>query len=542
MFFTQAKTMTGDRGSVLVIYGLVLAFATCRGDTFDNKVAQLLREEPENIKCFAERMRDLTCFWEEEESRNSSLHQYTFTYTYQYRNENSSVCEVFELPMLSGKKLFFCRLPRIEFFAQLHLCVFQGRRELYNRSLFIDQVFLLDPPANVTVVKTGQRGQLNVTWLPPALKYMDDSMMYEVRYVMEGSPMRKEMVKATTKLTLRGLQPSSKYKVFVRVKPDGITYNGYWSAWSDPVFGTTPPSVLDPLIVVLVLIITLIFVLLSLAVLLSHRKFLLKKLWPDIPSPEHKFPGLFTVYKGDFQGWLGHSNVITRPFHTFTEELPSPLEVLSETTLAAPLPSHLSPPRATATPRAAALLRGDSDTTEQGEESRSVDAALLDRWKEPPHTQWLMEQLRALQKHSGALSQSSLLESQDTYVTLNQNSQRAKEEGRQEEDILEESLPLQALFASRDASLSAASHSDLGSLQQSSGSGRLSSQSSFEYPNHTWPPKGPGYTYMAVADSGVSMDYSPMSSSMGKGVVYANEYKNDILGHRRPLSDQPVHS
>ena len=50
---------------------------------------------------------------------------------------------------------------------------------------------LLDPPANITVVRTKQQGQLNVTWLPPAVKYIDDSMMYEVRYVREGSPMRK---------------------------------------------------------------------------------------------------------------------------------------------------------------------------------------------------------------------------------------------------------------------------------------------------------------------------------------------------------------
>ncbi|XP_072550115.1 erythropoietin receptor [Salminus brasiliensis] len=539
--------MTNDRRSVWMIYVLFLAFATNAAQTFDKKVVQLLREEPEDIKCFAERMRDLTCFWEEGESRNSSLGPYTFTYTYQYRKENNSVCAVSELPVLvaSGRRLFFCRLPQIEFFAKLHLCVYQGGRELYNRSLFINEVFLLDPPANVTVMRTGQWGQLNITWLPPALKYMDDSMMYEVRYVTEGSPMRKEMVKASTKLTLRGLQPSSKYKVLVRVKPDGITYNGYWSAWSDPVFGTTPPSDVDPLIVVLVLIISLIFILLTLTVLLSHHKFLLKKLWPDIPSPEHKFPGLFTVYKGDFQEWLGQSNGNTRPIHAYNEELPSPLEVLSETSLAPPLPSHLSPPRPVATPRAAALLREEPEAMEEGEEqlhTRGMDAGLLDRWKEPPHTHWLMEQLRALQKHPEALSQSSLLESQDTYVTLNQNSQHAKEEGGQGEDILEESLPLQALFASRETSLSAASHSDLGSLQQSSGSGRLSSQSSFEYPNNMWSPKGPGYTYMAVADSGVSMDYSPMSSSMGKGVVYANDYKNDILGHRRLLTGQPVRS
>ena len=43
---------------------------------------------------------------------------------------------------------------------------------------------LLDPPVNVTVSSTGKQGQLNVSWVPPPLKYMDDSMMYEVSYAM----------------------------------------------------------------------------------------------------------------------------------------------------------------------------------------------------------------------------------------------------------------------------------------------------------------------------------------------------------------------
>ena len=62
---------------------------------------------------------------------------------------------------------------------------------MHNDALSLSRLVLLDPPANVTVVRARQQGQLNVTWLPPALKYMDDSMMYEVRYVVEGSPMRK---------------------------------------------------------------------------------------------------------------------------------------------------------------------------------------------------------------------------------------------------------------------------------------------------------------------------------------------------------------
>lgn len=152
-----------------------------------------------------------------------------------------------------------------------------------------------------------------------------------------------------------------------------------------------------------------------------------------------------------------------------------------------------------------------------------------------------MDRLRALHQHHVPYSQSSLLESQDAYVTLSTNDHGVHEHV---DDALEEALPLEVLFASKKTVLSE-SHSDLGSVQQSSGSGRLSSQSSFEYPNHTWMPIGPGYTYMAVADSGVSMDYSPMSrgDDIGKVVIYANDYKNEIPTLRRPFlpRQQSVH-
>lgn len=43
-------------------------------------------------------------------------------------------------------------------------------------------------------------------------------------------------------LVLLGLQSDTRYKVWVRVKPDGVTYKGYWSAWTEPVLGVTQPS------------------------------------------------------------------------------------------------------------------------------------------------------------------------------------------------------------------------------------------------------------------------------------------------------------
>lgn len=50
---------------------------------FISSVSLMMKEEPENPKCFAEGRKDFTCFWEEDEERAGSVDQYSFIYTYQ---------------------------------------------------------------------------------------------------------------------------------------------------------------------------------------------------------------------------------------------------------------------------------------------------------------------------------------------------------------------------------------------------------------------------------------------------------------------------
>ncbi|XP_035036759.1 erythropoietin receptor [Hippoglossus stenolepis] len=496
---------------------------------FHKKVAMMLKEEPLNPKCFTESRNDFTCFWEEDEERAGSVDQYSFTYTYQ--NEKSNRCPLTAVPAADGKLLFVCHLNQTQMFVLMDIQVHRETKRIHNRSLCIELVYLFDPPANVTVNNTGKQGQLRVTWLPVPFKYMPDGMMYEVSYTPADShPGQVEEAKAKSELILRNLQPGTKYKVRVRVKLDELSYNGYWSSWSEPVFIETLPGEFDPLIMSLTLIISFILVVLSLTVLRSHRRFLTKKIWPTIPSPESKFQDLFTVYGGDFQEWLGHANGGLRlaPAFLCSEERPSSLEVLSELSFC---PSPPLPPKVSRAPAADRKEDVDVKWPDERETLERGNPAPTDGWRATPCDHWLMDRLRALHQQPMPCSQSSLLESQDTYVTLSNHNHS---EGEHLDDILEETLPLEVLFASRKTAL-CESHSDLGSVQQSSGG--LSSQSSFEYPNHPWALKGLGYTYMAVADSGVSMDYSPMSKAddIGKVVIYANEYNNEIPSHRRPF-------
>ncbi|XP_040505201.1 erythropoietin receptor-like, partial [Gallus gallus] len=137
---------------------------------------------------------------------------------------------------------------------------------------------------------------------------------------------------------LRGRTP---YTVRVRVRPDGLSYGGYWSPWSEPITAVTAPDV-DPVTVGLSSLLALLLLGLAMLALLGQRRKLQEKLWPPVPGPEREFEGLFSAYGGNFQLWL-YQGVVepwSPPGGTpEAEEQPSAVEEVG------PPPGQRAPPR-----------------------------------------------------------------------------------------------------------------------------------------------------------------------------------------------------
>ncbi|XP_038627131.1 erythropoietin receptor [Tachyglossus aculeatus] len=347
---------------------LLLAGATCGpperdpaqpSASFDSKVATLLAKEPEDPKCFTQRLEDFVCFWEER--TNQSKVNYSFFY--QLEGEPRKQCRLKVTKTARNTVRYTCNFPVADTscFTPLTLSVTTGKpnSEVHNRTVFINQVVFLDPPSNLTVRKTEKPGQLHLRWLPPNIPHMTRDIRYEVNFSAVGADVQKvDILEGRTECLIVNLRGQTRYLFAVRAKLDDLSYNGYWSAWSEPATVLTA-SDLDPLILSLSLILLFILLLLAVMALFSNRRFLKKRIWPGIPSPEHEFEGLFTIHKGNFQLWLGQRNAYLWWGHRFAylEDQPTLLEVLSELPWAS---GSLLPPTGNLTVDEVPLLRSKS--------------------------------------------------------------------------------------------------------------------------------------------------------------------------------------
>ncbi|ELK28725.1 Erythropoietin receptor [Myotis davidii] len=210
-----------------------------------------------------------------------------------------------QAPAARGAVRFWCSLPTADTSSfvplELRVTAASSGAPRYRRVIQINEVVLLDPPAEL-----------------------------EARRADEGGHV-VEILDGRTECVLSNLRRGTRYTFMVRARMAEPSFDGFWSAWSEPASLLTA-SDLDPLILTLSLILVLILLLLAVFALLSHRRALKQKIWPGIPSPESEFEGLFTTHKGNFQLWLYQNDgcLWWSPCTPFAEDPPTPLEVLSE--------------------------------------------------------------------------------------------------------------------------------------------------------------------------------------------------------------------
>ncbi|XP_029355870.1 thrombopoietin receptor isoform X2 [Echeneis naucrates] len=110
---------------------------------------------------------------------------------------------------------------------------------LYNKTINVEDNYLLEPPYNVSLHRNGQAGQLQVSWKDNVKLYCGD-VKNQIRYSAEG-----EKTKETTSATLDSLGPGKEVEVQVNIKCERSQNAGHWSSWSQPVRAMVPQSADD---------------------------------------------------------------------------------------------------------------------------------------------------------------------------------------------------------------------------------------------------------------------------------------------------------
>ncbi|XP_078540306.1 erythropoietin receptor [Lissotriton helveticus] len=490
-------------------------------DVFQRKAAILISQESEYIKCFTQKLEDLTCFWED----GTAGERLPYSFYYQEEGQDEKACILSTQQMAEKTMYYICSIPMadVPLFTNFSLKIKSGHEGsmLRQRSLSVEKLVLLDAPSNVSVQMNRKR-QLVIRWRPPYFKNMPFIIVYEVN-ISNSDVQKVEDVLEKTELVLTNFKGHTTYTIGVRAKPNNISFDGYWSAWSEPVTVVTP-SDLDPMTLVVASTVALSLVLIAAILFLSYHRFLKSKIWPQIPDPSNHFDGLFTTHKGNFQQWLGHSSSYQswRPGIYNVEGLVASLEVLSELTPALP-----------GFPLTLGHVRGSEDMPI-----------------------FVPQMQRFLEEQDGELPMPAHLPplSMDSYVILGDNLMPC----RLATDSHVASLggPISQALLERPESVcticteSANSNKEPGEKREqdsgrsgscSSGSPEASheeqtSTSSFEYavfdPTKlalsSQPRAGQTdlkYPYLLVSDSGVSTDYSSMNCSPG---LYSNLYENGV--------------
>uniref|UniRef100_UPI0037E79D50 thrombopoietin receptor isoform X2 n=1 Tax=Semicossyphus pulcher TaxID=241346 RepID=UPI0037E79D50 len=159
-------------------------------------------------------------------------------------------CEMSVQRTEEGTFLHICSFPALDVFifvdTELAVVEHNTNSSLYNRTVSVEDHFLLDPPFNTSLHHTGKAGQLQVLWHSKIPQYSEDGPIYRIKYSSKGMG---EKIKEKDKEgdILDSLVPGEEVQVQVQVRVKRA-YNpeaGHWSGWSRPVRAVVPQSAED---------------------------------------------------------------------------------------------------------------------------------------------------------------------------------------------------------------------------------------------------------------------------------------------------------
>ncbi|XP_077118027.1 erythropoietin receptor isoform X2 [Ranitomeya variabilis] len=336
---------------------LSMWMAVCSGKKNDptlssrlNDVSSVIEDQSVLPWCFTTALFDLTCFWE---SGRSDAFSYTFQYEFDGKTE---ICNLMTVAAPNGTWWHVCQFPedKVHFFSAdpYPITVTDNwRNSSFSRNCTTEKVVYLEPIVNITVKEQSKPLGLLITLHVTNISMLFNSLMYEVKYTRDESSLQKtemftnvEAQQGYVKLFLYGVINGAEYTLSVRAKAYQ-DFNGYWSQWSKDIH--IKISNVDVLYIILYVICGLIPIVALILITAYQRRFLKKKVWPKIPSPEHHFKELYTTHKGNFMLWVDQTdsylNWISR--NIYHEGPISTLEVLSELPMPPPLPSSQPAPK-----------------------------------------------------------------------------------------------------------------------------------------------------------------------------------------------------
>ncbi|XP_035996778.1 thrombopoietin receptor isoform X2 [Fundulus heteroclitus] len=133
-----------------------------------------------------------------------------------------------------------------------------------------------------------EKKRVCLEWEAP-LPSLSSHLKYEVDIQIKGGE-NWTKTKLANPSMCEELPSGCEFSVKIRAKPDGSTYSGYWSDWSDVFSGVTPKDT-DTLVIMWICVSMAVIVVSFVAAFFLHYRKLEQYFWPPVPNLEKVLQG-----------------------------------------------------------------------------------------------------------------------------------------------------------------------------------------------------------------------------------------------------------